>query len=157
MTAVSRPREIALLLGGFGASFGPNPALNCGFALWCSESDLGTDLDRLVGESSFVAQGAGVARWLRFNVSSLGLHPVFGQEVLGDKFSIFAEVLDLVPLPAFACMEIPGATVPPANGLDELKGFHECSNGRLGSSWSSHDYLVHQVGQAADTRAVHQS
>ena len=58
-------------------------------------------------------------------VSALGLHPVFGQEVLGDKFSVSAEVLDVVPFPAFACMEIPGATVPPANGLDEFKSFHE--------------------------------
>jgi hypothetical protein len=45
--------------------------------------------------------------------------------VLGDKLSIFTEVLDVVPFPAFACMEIPGATVPPADGLDEFKGFHE--------------------------------
>ena len=145
------------MIGGFGPSFGPNSALNCGFVFWCSESEPGTNLDRLVDESSFVAQGAGVERRLRLKVSALGLHPVFGQEVLGDKFSVFTEVLDVVPLPAFTCMEIPEAVVPPAYGLDELKRVDERSTGRLGSSRLSHDYLIHQVGQAADTRTVHQS
>lgn len=102
-------------------------------------------------------QVAVVERLFRSRDSVPGSHPVFGHEMPGDKFAVFAEVLDVVPLPAFPGMEDPRTVVPLARGPDEFKGIDERLNGRLGSSWSTHDYLIHQVAEAADTRTVHQA
>ena len=98
-----------------------------------------------------------VAGWQsRLLASAWGSHSVFTQQTFGDEVPVSTKVLNVVPLPAFTGLELPETTVPPANGPDEFKGLHERSNGQFGPSWSSHDYLIHQVGQAADTRAVHQ-
>jgi len=94
-------------------------------------------------------------RRLRSRDLAPGLHPIFSQEMPGDKFPVFAEVLDVVPLPAFPGMKMPRTVVPLACGPDEFESVDERPNGRLGSSWSAHDYLIHQVGEAADTRTVH--